>query len=190
MKLHKYATITAVAALAVAFSGSVRAAGLLDSTTDKAHRGQLSEKDYKFVKEAAQGGMSEVELGNLAKQKGTSQAVKDYGERMVRDHSKANDELKQIASSKSATLPADLTHSERSTMDKLQKASGADFDREYTDAMVKDHRTDVKEFQDAAQNANDPEIKSFAQKTLPTLQEHLRLAEDMQHNERVSPTGR
>jgi putative membrane protein len=190
MKLHKYATITAVAALAVAFSGSVRAADLLNSTTDKAQRGQLSEKDYKFVKEAAKGGMSEVELGNLAKEKGISQSVKDYGNRMVRDHSKANDELKQIASTKGATLPAEPSHGERSTMDKLQKTSGTDFDRAYADAMVKDHRTDVKEFQDAAQNADDPEIKAFAQKTLPTLQEHQRLAENMQHNVRVSPTGR
>lgn len=191
MKLHKKATITAVAALAVALSGSIRAAELFSSNNDKAQRGQLTEKDYKFVKEAARGGMSEVDLGNLAKQKGTSQTVKDFGERMIRDHSKANDELKQIASTKGATLPAQLDRSDRSTMDKLQRANGADFDRDYAEAMVKDHRSDVKEFQDAAQNSNDPEIKSFAQKTLPTLQEHLRLAENMQRNVRgVSPTGR
>src|SRR5947209_8592002 len=181
MKLHKQTTITAVATLAIALCGPVRAADLFGGN-DKAQRGQLTEKDYKFVKEASRGGMSEVELGNLAKQKGTSQSVKEFGERMVRDHKKANDELKQIVSQKGAALPAELNRNERSTMDKLQKANGAEFDREYTEAMVKDHRTDVKEFQDAAQSANDSDIKSFAQKTLPTLQEHLRMAEDMQRN--------
>ena len=189
MKLHKQATITAVAALAIALCGPARAADVFGAN-DKAQRGQLTEKDYKFVKEASRGGMSEVDLGNLAKQKGTSQSVKDFGQRMVRDHTKANDDLKQIASQKGATLPSELDRSDRSTMDKLQKATGADFDREYANAMVKDHRTDVKEFQNAAQNATDPDLKSFAQKTLPTLQEHLRLAEDMQRNIGVSPTGR
>ena len=117
--------------------------------------------------------------------------AKDFGERMVKDHQKANEELKTIASSKGATIPTNLTRTEKSTMEKLQKANGAEFDREYAAAMVKDHRTDVKDFKDAADDLKDPELKAFAQKTLPTLQEHLRMAEDMERNVRsVSPTGR
>ena len=135
--------------------------------------------------------MSEVELGQLAKQKGASESVKSFGDRMVRDHKKTGDELKTIAASKGATIPADLTHGEKSTMEKLQKANGAEFDREYSAAMVKDHRSDVKAFKDAAEDVKDPDLKAFAQKTVPTLEEHLRMAEDMERNVRgVSPTGR
>src|SRR3954462_12957418 len=156
MKLHKQAIITAIAALAIALGGpATTGAAELFGSNDKAQRGQLAEKDYKFGKDASRGGMSEVELGNLAKQKGTSDSVRNFGERMVRHHTKANDELKQIASKKGGTLPTELARNERSTMDKLQKANGAAFDREYADAMVKDHRTDVKEFQTAANDAND-----------------------------------
>jgi putative membrane protein len=179
-----------IAGLALALSGNSFAADRLFGN-DKEQRGQLSERDYKFVKEATRGGTSEVELGQLAKQKGASQSVKDFGDRMVKDHQKANEELKTIAQSKGAAIPADLTRTEKSSMDKLQKASGAEFDREYASAMVKDHRTDVKDFKDAADDLKDPELKAFAEKTLPTLQEHLRLAEDMQRNVgSVSPTGR
>jgi putative membrane protein len=191
MKLHKQATLMSIAGLALALSGSTSFGADNLFGSDKDQRGQLSERDYKFVKEAARGGMSEVELGQLAKQKGASQSVKDFGERMVKDHSKANDELKSIASSKGATIPADLTRTEKSTMEKLQKANGAEFDREYAAAMVKDHRTDVKAFKDAGEDLKDPELKAFAQKTTPTLEEHLRMAEDMERNVRaVSPTGR
>src|SRR5436190_12698129 len=130
MKLHKQATVMTIAGLALALSGSVSFAADSVFSSDKAERGQLPERDYRFVKEAARGGMSEVELGELAKQKGTSETVKNFGERMARDHKKANDELKDIAAKKGATIPADLTRTEKSTMDKLQKANGAEFDRE------------------------------------------------------------
>jgi len=109
----------------------------------------------------------------------------------VKDHQKANDELKDIASKKGAQIPADLTRTEKSTMDKLQKANGANFDKEYADLMLKDHKTDVKEFKDAADDVKDPELKAFAQKTIPTLEEHLRMAQNMQRSlTGVSPTGR
>ena len=190
MKLHKQTRLMTIAGLVLALSGGATyAADLFGS--DKDQRGQLSEKDYKFVKEASRSGMSEAELGNLAKQKGTSDSVRNFGERMSRDHQKANNEWKDIAAKKGATIPADLTHGERSTMDKLQKANGAEFDKEYSQAMVKDHKKDVKDYKDAAEDLKDPDLKAFAQKTIPTLEEHLRLAEDMERNVRsVSPTGR
>jgi len=179
-----------IAGLALALSGS--ACFSADAYgNDKEQRGQLSERDYRFVKEATRGGMSEVELGQLAKEKGKSDSVRNFGDRMVRDHQKANDELKSIATSKGATVPANLTRTEKSTMDKLQNASGPEFDRQYAATMVEDHRTDIKEFKDAAEDLKDPDLKAFAQKTIPTLEEHLRMAEDMERNVRaVSPTGR
>jgi putative membrane protein len=142
-------------------------------------RGQFSEKDYKFIKQAAMGGMEEVQLGELAQQKGQNQAVKDFGQRMVTDHNKANNELRDLVTRKGATLPSETTHHERSTIDSLQKANGAEFDKEYASAMVKDHKKDLKEFQNAAQNCTDPDLKAFAEKTVSTLQEHLQLAQQM-----------
>ncbi len=174
MKLHKRMSVPVVAGLALMLG-----AGLMFAAESGGEKGQLSARDYKFLKEAASGGMAEVEVGELAKTKGTDQSVRSFGERMVTDHKKANDELKQIASSKGATVPTEIAHSDRTTIDKLQKATGAEFDKEFAAAMVKDHRKDVKEFKDAADDVKDPELKAFAQKTLSTLQEHLRLAEDM-----------
>ena len=174
MKLQKRMSVPVVAGLALALS-----AGLMFAADTTGEKGQLSARDYKFLKEAASGGMTEVQLGELAKTKGTDQSVKTFGERMVTDHQKANDELKQIASSKGATIPSEVSHSERTSIDKLQKATGAEFDKEFARAMVKDHKKDVKDFKDAVDDVKDPELKAFAQKTLGTLQEHLRMAEDM-----------
>ena len=146
-------------------------------TRNDGQRGQFSEKDWKFITEAARGGMAEVELGQLAKTKASNQAIRDFGDRMATDHKKANDELKQIVAKKGATLPTTLSHHENSTIEKFQKATGADFDEDYAEAMVKDHKTDVKAFEKASKDADDPDIKAFAAKYLPTLQEHLTMAE-------------
>jgi putative membrane protein len=174
MKMHKNTTIAAVAGLALLFTaGAVVGA-------DRDQRGQLPERDYKFVKEAASGGISEVEIGELAKQKGVSQAVRDFGDRMATDHKKANDELKEIASKKGAVIPAQLSRSENSTMNRLQKLNGAEFDKAYASAMVKDHKADVKAFKDAADDVKDPDVKAFAQKMIPKLEEHLRMAQEME----------
>ncbi|HWH69620.1 MAG TPA: DUF4142 domain-containing protein [Candidatus Sulfotelmatobacter sp.] len=143
-------------------------------------RGQLSEKDYKFVMDAARGSMSEVQLGELAQQKGTSQAVRNFGERMITDHTKASNELKQIVAQKGASLPTHMSHKENSAMEHLQKETGAKFDKAYAEHMVKDHKHDVKEFRDAAKDLNDPDLKAFAQKTLPILEEHQRMADEME----------
>ena len=148
--------------------------------TTKENRGQLSARDYKFVSEAARGGMMEVKLGEVAKQRGTTQEIRDFGQRMITDHSKANEELKQLASTKGAVIPTEMTHHENTEMDRLEKLSGKDFDKEYAEHMVKDHKKDVKEFEDAARDATDPDLKNFAQKTLSTLQEHLRMAQQIQ----------
>jgi putative membrane protein len=129
------------------------------------------------MKEAAQGGMAEVKLGTLAQNKASSEDVKSFGKRMVDDHGKANDELKSLASQKDVTLPADLGSKHKATYDRLSKLSGKEFDRAYMNEMLKDHREDVAEFEKASKSATDPDVKGFASRTLPTLQEHLSEAE-------------
>jgi len=131
----------------------------------------------KFATNAAQGGMAEVELGRLATQRAGDVSVREFGARMVADHSRANSELKSIAGQKGIQLPSELNSEQKSEMDKLSKMSGAEFDKEYMSAMLKDHETDVKDFDTQAKEGNDPEIKAFAGKTLPTLQQHLQMAQ-------------
>ncbi len=154
--------------------------GVLLAADTEGQRGQLTSKDFNFVSDASRGGMEEVQLGQLAKQKAGSPAVREFGERMTTDHQKANDDLKQIAQKKGALIPNSLTHRENWTLEHLQKLSGAEFDKAYVSDMVRDHKKDVKEFEKASQNLSDPDLKAFAEKTLPTLQEHLRMAENLE----------
>lgn len=125
-----------------------------------------------FVKEAAQGGMAEVEMGKLAAQKAQNAEVKKFGQMMVTDHTAANKELEALAGKKNYALPKD-TGSHQSDLESLSKRSGADFDKAYVKAMVSDHETDVNAFQKQADAASDPDVKAFAAKTLPTLKHHL-----------------
>jgi putative membrane protein len=131
--------------------------------------------DHKFAMEAAMGGMMEVELGRLAAQKGASDEVRQFGQRMVDDHTKGNEDLMQVASGKGMTLPTALGPKMQAEMQKLSALSGEKFDKEYVKMMVKDHRKDVGEFEKEAAGGMDADIKSFAARTLPTLQEHLRM---------------
>ena len=125
-----------------------------------------------FVKEAAQGGMAEVELGQLASKNAQDPEVKKFGQMMVTDHGKANAELKTLAGKKNWTMPTDIG-SHKSTMDKLQGLKGADFDKAYVDEMVSDHEKDLKAFQQQGQSGADPELKEFAAKTATVIQKHL-----------------
>ncbi|HVZ24304.1 MAG TPA: DUF4142 domain-containing protein, partial [Vicinamibacterales bacterium] len=129
-------------------------------------------------KEAAIGGMTEVELGNLAKEKASSDDVKQFGDRMVTDHSKANDELKSWASSNNVTLPTELDAKHKAVRDRLSKLSGAAFDKAYMRDMVQDHKEDVAKFKHESTAAHNPDLKAWAGQTLPTLQDHLKLAQD------------
>ncbi|HLG97014.1 MAG TPA: DUF4142 domain-containing protein [Bryobacteraceae bacterium] len=133
--------------------------------------------DTTFMHKAAQGGMAEVKLGQLAEQKASNQAVKDFGKRMATDHQKANDQLKSIASNKNVTLPDSMDAKDQALYDRLSKLSGPEFDREYMRAMVRDHRMDVNEFRRESERAKDQDVRSFASSTLPVLQQHLQLAE-------------
>src|ERR1041385_5450327 len=119
----------------------------------------------------------EVELGRVAASQGTSDAVKQFGQRMVDDHSKANQELMNLAQGKGITLPTTLDEKHQKELTKFSSMTGAEFDREYTKMMVSDHRKDVSEFEKESSRGMDADLKEFATKTLPTLQEHLKLAE-------------
>lgn len=121
----------------------------------------------------------EVELGQLAQQKAQAVSVKDFGTRMVTDHSKANDELKALAAQKNLQYPTELEHKQRSMVDKLAKLSGSDFDKKYMKMMVKDHTKDVKEFHKAVKKVKDADLNAWAAKTLPTLEQHLQQAKDV-----------
>ena len=148
-----------------------------NNATANPQAASISSSDRKFMEKAAEGGLAEVELGKLATQKAGAPEVKQFGQRMVDDHSKANDQLKQLATSKGVNLPTELDRSTRREMDKLSKLSGADFDREYMKHMVSDHKKDVSEFKSEANKAKDSDVKQFASQTLPTLEQHLQLAE-------------
>jgi len=136
--------------------------------------------DTDFMTKAAQGGLAEVNMGNMAASKATNADVKAFGNRMVTDHSKANDELKQLAATKGVVLPGDVNDEQKKAMDSMSSKNGKDFDKAYMDDMVKDHETDVKEFEKASKSAKDADLKAWATKTLPTLQEHLKMAKDAQ----------
>ncbi|HYV13813.1 MAG TPA: DUF4142 domain-containing protein [Pyrinomonadaceae bacterium] len=137
----------------------------------------MTAQDRNFIMDAAMGGLQEVELGRMATQQGASDAVKQFGQRMVDDHSKANQELMNLAQGKGITLPTTLDEKHQKEMTKFSGMTGADFDREYTKLMVSDHRKDVSEFEKESTRGTDADLKEFATRTLPTLQEHLKMAE-------------
>lgn len=150
----------------------------MSASAAEENRGQLDAKDYKFAVNAAKANSDEITLAQLAQQKASSTAVQQFAQRMVQDHTKANQQLTQIISQKGATLPATPTTSEERESDRLGKLSGPDFDKAYMAHAVREHKKDVKEFQKAANDATDPDLKAFAANTLPTLQEHLQMAEN------------
>jgi len=135
--------------------------------------------DQQWVMNAARDGVAEVELGKLAEEKASSTQVKDFAKKMVDDHGKANDELKSIASTKNITLPSETDAKHKATIDRLSKLSGDAFDRAFTQDMLSDHKKAVSAFRTESKNGKDPEVKAFAAKTLPTLESHLKQAEDL-----------
>jgi len=140
----------------------------------------LSAGERKFMEKAAIDGMAEVELGRIAQSRAQDGQVKQFAQRMVTDHSKAGDELKKLASSKGVQLPSGPDKKHQKEMDELQKKDAKKFDREYMEYMVKEHRKDVSEFEKQSRGAKDPDVKAFAAKTLPTLKEHLQMAQQVE----------
>ena len=161
---------------------STRNSNNSNATGEQTGMAAMSSRDRDFIMDAAMGGLMEVELGRWAAQKGTSAEVKQFGQRMVDDHGRANTELTQLATSKGMTLPTQLDEKHQKEVSKITKLSGAEFDRAYSKMMLKDHRHDVSDFEKVSTGADDADIKAFASKTLPTLQEHLQMAEALPGN--------
>jgi putative membrane protein len=137
----------------------------------------LSAADKTFATEAAHGGLAEVQMGQLAIQKASSPQVKQFAQRMVQDHTQANQELMQLGKSENLTLPTQIDATHKSEMDRLTALSGNAFDTAYMQQMVRDHQTTVADFQKQAQSGTDAALKAFAQKQLPILQQHLQMAQ-------------
>jgi putative membrane protein len=139
--------------------------------------GSLDRQDQMFLENAATVGLAQVKLGKLAEEKAQSPEVKQFGQRMVTDHSQADQELKAAAKQERLSVPSRMTSEESTLYSRLSKQSGKDFDRTYMQAMVSDHQKDVVLFRKEAQSGQDPKLKNFAQTTLPTLQQHLQEAQ-------------
>jgi putative membrane protein len=142
------------------------------------------------MKKAAEGNKAEVGLGKMAKEKASSDAVKAFGERMMTDHQQASEQLESVASKLGVTLPNKVNAKDQATKDRLEKLSGKQFDEAYMRDMVKDHTKDVAEFKHAASSASNPDVKHFAQQTLPTLESHLKEAQKIASGTAMSAENR
>ena len=184
-------TTIVTTALSLALGGSVLTLGSHSAqaqegtvrgvqSTAMTQSGQLAANDYNFLEKAARIDAEEVQVGKLAQEKGDSQAVRNFGERMIRDHSDNAAKLRSLASAKGATIPAEMAERENTTVQQLSGVSGPEFDRTFAQDMVQGHTDAIKEFQQAAESLSDPGVREYAKNTLPTLKEHLRMAKDMQ----------
>jgi len=160
------------------------------SSTGQNANSKLSHADTSFIKEAAEGGIMETKVGQLAKDHASNQDVKNYGEMLVKDHSKANERLTQIASAKGVNLAKEMEPKTEKMVKDLENKSGADFDRAFIQDAIKDHRKDIAKFERASRDLSDSELKSFATETLPTLRNHLAEAERIAKSMGVNVTAR
>jgi putative membrane protein len=133
--------------------------------------------DEDFVMEAGEGGLFEVMAGELAVKKGSAK-VKKLGQMMVDDHSKANADLKKIASDKNISVPGSLGNDLQKKYDRLMEKDGKEFDKMYANMMVEDHKKDIEKFKKEANNGKDEDFKKFASEKLPTLEHHLQMSEE------------
>lgn len=136
--------------------------------------------DRKFMTKAAQGGMAEVQLGQLAQQKGSSEAVKEFGRTLEKDHSAANEKLKMIAKERSVELPTDLDAEQQKTISMFNNLSGEEFDRQFVRHQLNHHRKDIREFEKASRSSMDSDLREFASGTLPALKTHYEKAQEIQ----------
>ena len=162
----------------VADSGASGAQSATEDSTDE-KKTQVSSEDLQFMKDAAQGGIAEVKMGELAQSNGESPQVKQFSQRIVTDHTKANAELKQLATKKGVTLPDAMSEQHKTMMQHLSSLKGREFDTAFKQHAVENHEKGIEKFKAASEKAKDTELKSFASKTLPVLQQHLELAKQL-----------
>ncbi len=177
----------AMTALLALCSISVKAQNTGNPQMDTGTQKMMKSADATFAMKAAQGGLAEVQLGQLAAQKANSPEVKAFGQHMVDDHTKANNQLMSVAQGENMTLPTTMNAKDQAEYEKLQGLSGNAFDREYVSFMVKDHEQDVKEFQKEASHGQDTQMKNFAKQTVPVLKEHLSRIRSIQGQNPTNP---
>lgn len=139
----------------------------------------LSQQDRNFITEAAQGGTAEVKLSQLATERANDEQVKQFAQHMIHDHTQANEELMQLASSEGVTVNQELDQKHKDLMNRLSSLKSDEFDREYIDAMVQDHKKVVSEFEREISQGQDHELKQWASSILPKLQQHLQMAQQL-----------
>jgi putative membrane protein len=154
------------------------AAGLIGMIAGHANAA-LSSADSTFATKAASGGLAEIQAAQQAQQKSTSPQVKTFANQMIADHTKANNELQQIAQQQKLTLPTQPTAHDRASVQAMGSKTGANFDRGYAQEEVRDHQQDISLFEQEAKSGRDPALKQYAQETLPTLRHHLEMAQTL-----------
>lgn len=143
------------------------------------NQASLNQQDREFANMAAQGNQGEIALGNLAQHKASNDAVKQFAKTIIDDHTNAGQQLKNWASQSKFTLPNGLTQEDNSTKSSLSSLSGSQFDQKYIQSQLQDHKKAIALFEKEINEGQDPQLKQFAQKTLPVLQDHVRIAEDL-----------
>jgi putative membrane protein len=151
-----------------------------DTNPGSADRGALAGADHEFVMRASQDGMAEIEMGRLAQQRGSSAAVKDFGRRLVEEHTAMSNDLKQAAPSEMTNMPSDLPAEKKNTIEKLSNLNGAEFDREFLNEAVNAHRQAIELFQKQANSGENQTLRNWASSKIPQLQDHLKAAQSLQ----------
>ncbi|WP_348260893.1 DUF4142 domain-containing protein [Telmatobacter sp. DSM 110680] len=170
MNSHRFLTaVCSIASAALFFGG----AAIAQNTTSP------SKSDRKFVQEALQGGNAEVQLGQLAAQKATSEDVKQFGQKMVDDHTKLGDQMKEVARKEGISIPGGVAAKDKELESKLGSLSGESFDNAYIRAMLKDHQHDLSAFKKEANSGNDTSIKDAASQGEQVISEHLKMVEEI-----------
>jgi putative membrane protein len=146
----------------------------------KSSQGWLKSDDYDFVVKASRINMEEVQLGELAEKKSNNPEVRSFAERIVRDHSQSNTRLQELATQKGAAVPTEMSRKEDATIQHLESLSGAAFDKAFAEHMVKGHKHAIKEYKSAAKDMSDADLRTLAETTLPVLEEHLSIAEQLE----------
>ena len=165
------------------------ATSMQDASGDSGATGQTM-KDKMFLRHSAEGGIAEVQLGQLASQKASSEDVKAFGQKMVTDHTTLNNQMQSVADAMGVRLPKKMAKSDQAEYDKLSALSGSEFDTEYLTFMVRDHHKDLRAFREEAQSASDPALKDAVTKGEKVIEEHTMMVEKLATQKGVQLPGR
>jgi putative membrane protein len=158
----------------------------MDQMNNMQQQGQTSPLDKMFVQKAMQGGMAEVQLGQLTLQKSNNEQVKQFAQKMIDDHGKMNDQMKPVAQQLGVSVPQQPSKKDRQTMSKLQALSGTDYDQAYIKDMIKDHKQDLSDFQNEASSGQDPTVKDAAAQGSKIIAQHLQMVQQLAKDQNVT----